>query len=205
MKLDHVRKALAIGAHPDDVEVGAGGLVAKLVEQGAAVTIVVGSIPNQHATRRAEAIAAVQTLGARLVLPVAEQESRVDDVPMHQLVARLEAEVTAAAPDLVILHAAGDCHEDHAIMHRATLAALRRSRCDLLAFSTRLPAGAAPRPPTCIVDITSVMDRKLAAIAHHASQFPPAFAENRRTAARALGLAHGVEYAEVFEVLRIVL
>jgi LmbE family N-acetylglucosaminyl deacetylase len=169
MKLDHVRKAIAIGAHPDDIEVGAGGLVAKLVEQGASVTIVVGSIPNQHERRRAEAIAAAETLGARLVLPAAERESRVDDVPMHQLVARLEAEITAAAPELAIVHAGGDSHEDHAIMHRATLAALRRSRCDILAFSTRLPAGAAPRPPTCIVDITSVIDRKLAAIAHHTS------------------------------------
>lgn len=205
MRLDHVRTAIAFGAHPDDVEVGAGGLVAKLVDAGAAVTIVVGSIPNQLATRQAEATAASRELGARLVLPPGNAETRLDDGPMHALVARLEVELRSVTPDLVITHASGDAHEDHAVMHRAVLAALRRSRCDILAYSTRLPAGTAPRPTTCIVDITAVIEKKLAAIAHHASQFPPAFAEARRTIARALGLAHGVEYAEVFEVLRVVL
>jgi LmbE family N-acetylglucosaminyl deacetylase len=205
MRLDHIRTVIAFGAHPDDVEVGAGGLVAKLVDAGAAVTIVVGSIPNQFATRHAEATAAANELGARLVLPPGNAETRLDDVPMHKLVARLEAELGSVTPDLVITHAAGDAHEDHAMMHRAVLAALRRSRCDILAYSTRLPAGAAPRPATAIVDITAVIEKKLAAIARHASQFPPTFADARRTIARALGLSAGVEYAESYEVLRIAL
>ena len=205
MRLDHVRRALAFGAHPDDVEVGAGGLVAKLVDAGAAVSIVVASIPNQAAARRAEATAAARHLGATLVLPPGDGESRVEDVPMHALVGRFEREVAAADPELVIVHGAADSHWDHTLVHRAVLAALRRSRCDILAFATRLPAGASPPPPTCVVDITTTIDRKLAAIAEHRSQFPPGFAETRREAARTLGRTHGVELAEMFEVLRIVL
>jgi len=205
MKLDHVRTAVAFGAHPDDVEVGAGGLVAKLAAAGARVTIVVASIPNRHAVRKAEAIAAARQLGAALVLPPGEGETRVEDGPMHALVGRFERELDAIAPDLVIAHGAHDSHWDHTLVHRAVLAALRRTRYDLLAYATRLPAGAAPPPATCVVDISSSIDRKLAAIAEHASQFPPGFAEARRDIARTLGHTHGVEFAETYEVLRIAL
>lgn len=203
MRLDHVRRAVAFGAHPDDVEVGAGGLVAKLVDAGAAVTVVVASIPSQAAVRRAEAAAAIRHLGAALVLPPGDGESRVEDVSMHVLVGRFEQALAAASPDLVIVHGGADSHWDHTLVHRAVLAALRRSRCDILAFATRLPPGAPPPPPTCVVDISSTIDRKLAAISEHRSQFPPGFAEARREVARTLGRTHGVELAEVFEVLRI--
>jgi len=205
MRLEHVRTAVAFGAHPDDVEVGAGGLVAKLVAAGASVTIQIASIPNRYAIRRAEAIAAAAQLGATLVLPPGDAETRVEEVPMHELVGRFEHELDAIDPDLVIVHGAADSHWDHTIVHRAVLAALRRSRCDILAYATRLPAGAAPPPPTCVVDISASIDRKVAAIAEHASQFPPGFAQTRRDIARMLGVAHGIGFAEVFEALRIAL
>lgn len=205
VNLRDVRTAVAFGAHPDDIEAGAGGLVAKLAAAGARVTIVVASIPNRHAVRKAEAIAGARQLGAELILPPGDAESRVDDVPMHALVARFERELDVLRPDLVIVHGAHDAHWDHTMVHRAVLAALRRSRCDILAYATRLPAGAAPPPPTCVVDISTSIDRKLAAIAEHASQFPPEFVEARRELARTLGRTHGVPLAEVYEVLRVAL
>jgi len=205
MRLDHVRKAVAFGAHPDDVEVGAGGLVAKLAAAGASVTIVVASIPNRHAIRTAEARAAARQLGAALVLPPGDVETRVEDQPMHALVARFEREVAAVDPDLVIVHGAHDVHWDHVLVHRAVLAALRRTCCDILAYATRLATGAPPPSPTCVVDISSSIDRKLAAIAEHVSQLPPGFAESRRELARTLGAAHGVPLAELYEVIRITL
>ena len=205
MKLDHVRKAIAFGAHPDDVEVGAGGLVAKLAAAGASVTIVVASIPNRYAIRKAEAEAGARHLGATLVLPAGDAETRVEDTPMHALVARFEREVAAVEPDLVIVHGAHDLHWDHGLVHRAVLAALRRARCDVLAYATRLPTGASPPAATCVVDISSSIERKLAAIAEHVSQLPPGFAESRRELARTLGAPHRVPLAEVYEVLRITL
>jgi N-acetylglucosamine malate deacetylase 1 len=202
-RLDHVRKAIAFGSHPDDVEVGAGGLVAKLVAAGASVTIDVASIPNQLAVRRAEALAAATQLGASVILPDGDAETRVEDVPMHALVARFERDLKSVQPDLVIVHGAHDSHWDHTLVHRAVLSAVRRTRCDILAFATRLPAGSHAGPPTFVVDITPVIDKKLAAIAEHRSQFQPAFIERRREIARVLGHEHGVELAEVFEAIRI--
>jgi LmbE family N-acetylglucosaminyl deacetylase len=205
MRLDHVRKALAFGAHPDDVEVGAGGLVAKLVASGASVTLQVASIPNRYAIRKAEATRAAHQLGVTLVLPPEDHETRVEELPTHALVARFDRELESANPDLVIVHGVHDAHHDHLLVHRAVLAALRGSRCDIVAYATRLPAGVGHPPPTCVVDITSSIDRKLAAIAEHASQFPPGFVDARRAIASTLGHAHGVGHAEVFEVLRITL
>jgi LmbE family N-acetylglucosaminyl deacetylase len=202
VRLDHVRKAIAFGAHPDDVEVGAGGLMAKLAAMGASVTLHVASIPNRHAVRTAEAQRAAAHLGVTLVLPPDDRETRVEELAMHELVARYDRAL-ADKPDLVIVHGAHDAHQDHLMVHRAVQAALRGSRCDLLAFATRLPVGGMQPAPTCVVDITTTIEHKLAAIAEHVSQFHPGFAEKRRDFARALGHTHGVEYAEVFEVLRI--
>ncbi len=203
--LEKYRHVLAVGAHPDDLEVGAGGLLARLAAEGATVTMVIASIPNRYVVRRAEATAGAARLGARLRLPDAERESRVDDVPMHELVARFERALAETQPDLVVVHGGRDGHEDHAVTHRAVLAALRRAPGDVLCYATRLPVGAAPPPPTCVVDISASIDAKIAAIAEHASQFPRTFAETRRDVARVLGAAHGVPYAEVYEVLRITL
>ncbi len=204
MSLAQYRKVVAFGAHPDDLEVGAGGLLAQLVAQGAAVTMVVASIPNRFVVRRAEAIAGAARLGARLVLPPGDGENHLEELAMRELVGRFDREL-ADPPDLVICHGAHDVHWDHGLVHRAVLAALRRARCDVLAYATRLPLGAGSPPPTCIVDITTTIERKVAAIAEHASQFPPTFAATRREVASALGIAHGVAYAEAFEVLHITL
>lgn len=203
MRLDHVRRAIAFGAHPDDVEVGAGGLVAKLVEAGTRVTIVASSIPNQYEVRRAEAIAAAAILGASLVLPPDAGATRLEDIKPSVLVARFERELAAADPEVVIVHGAHDSHHDHLAVHRAVLAALRRTRCDILAYATRLPAGGTAPAPTCVLDISKTIDKKLAAIAEHRSQFPPDFLEKRRAIHRALGITHSMSYAEVYEVVRI--
>ena len=68
-------RVLAFGAHPDDIEVGAGGLLARLALQ-ADVTIAVVSIPNEVEQRRAEAL---EKLLERL--EVKTPERRHDDKP----------------------------------------------------------------------------------------------------------------------------
>src|SRR5687767_13739828 len=83
-------RVLAFGAHPDDVEVGAGGLIARLAAEGAQVTIATVSIPNRTAQRRAEAEASAKILGAKLVVLYEEKPCRVEDIPMHELVRRFD-------------------------------------------------------------------------------------------------------------------
>ena len=202
--VERTSRALAIGAHPDDLEVGAGGLIARLGH----VVMVVASIPNRFDERLAEAREGAARLGARLVvLGDRTGPSRVDDRPLHVLVEQLAALVDEHAPDLVITHAGDDLHADHVAVHRATIAALgeRRTRCDVLAYHASPDLAAIPRRVgPCFADITPTIDAKLAAIAAHATQFPTAAAvQARREHARVAGLLSGTTYAEPFELLRL--
>mgnify|MGYP001550570847 CR=1 FL=1 len=195
------RRVLAFGAHPDDLEAGAGGLIARLVAAGAPVTMAVSSIPNRYPERLAEARAGAARLGAELVMLRDDAASRVEDRPMHELVARLEEIVERVMPDLVITHGASDTHWDHFLVHRASLSAIRRTRCDVVMYDAGPPLTARLRGGL-YVDIEAVIETKLAAIAEHRSQFSAAAVEGRREAARAIGAMCGLRYAEVYEPLR---
>ena len=82
-------RVLAFGAHPDDLEVGAGGLLARLSEEGAEVTMVIVSIPGQTEQRKAEARAAADLIDANLVVLYDDKPCRVENIAMHELVRRI--------------------------------------------------------------------------------------------------------------------
>jgi bacillithiol biosynthesis deacetylase BshB1 len=178
---------LAIGAHPDDVEIGCGGTLARLAARGVRVGIVDlsrgelgtrGDVP----TRRREAEAAAAILGAawRTCLGLPDAGVRAED-PAH-----LEAVVgalRAAAPRAVFLPHPADPHPDHGATARLLLQGvvvgnLARFRPELGgAHRVRLVlAYPGPRQliePTLVVDIGTGGVSKQRALAAHASQFDP--------------------------------
>ncbi|HUJ57945.1 MAG TPA: PIG-L deacetylase family protein [Kofleriaceae bacterium] len=197
-------RVLAFGAHPDDLEVGAGGLLARLSEQGAEVTLAIVSIPNQPEQRKREARAAADVIDANLFVVYEDKPSRVEDIPMHELVRRFDTIVGDVRPDLVITHSAHDLHWDHGLVNRATVSALRRTPCDLLAYLSSPEMNAQARAiGNCFADISGFVDTKLAAIACHGSQLGKLDLESSRDLARAMGRISGYEYAEAYEVLRV--
>lgn len=201
MILDGARRVLAFGAHPDDVEAGAGGLVAKLVAGGAHVTMVVSSIPNRFEERVAETRAAAVVLGAELILLRDDAPSRIEDYNMSDLVERYDAIVDRVQPDLVMVHGADDTHWDHYLVHRAVVSAMRRQHANILAYSAGSAPGAAMG--TCFADVTAQIDVKLAALAKHGSQFSAAKIEMMKHRARGAGVLCGARYAEIFTPLRL--
>jgi len=197
-------RVLAFGAHPDDLEVGAGGLLARLVEEGAAVTMAVVSIPYDHERRRAEAEAGAKVIGGKLRFVYDEKPSRVEDIPMHELVRRMDQLVADVRPDLVITHSMHDLHWDHGLVNRATVSALRRTPCDLLAFLSSPEMNAQSRAfGQCFADISKSIDTKIEAIGAHRSQVEKLDLESSRDLARAMGRISGYRYAEAYEVLRV--
>jgi LmbE family N-acetylglucosaminyl deacetylase len=196
-------RVLAFGAHPDDLEVGAGGLLARLSSQGADVTLAICSIPSQSETRRPEADAAAAVLDADLVV-LNDKPCRVEDIPMHELVRRMDQIIGDVRPDLVITHSANDLHWDHGLVNRATVSALRRTPCDLLAYLSSPEMNAQSRSfGNCFADITGFVETKLAAIACHKSQLPKLDLDSSRDLARAMGRISGFSDAEVYETLRV--
>jgi LmbE family N-acetylglucosaminyl deacetylase len=197
-------RVLAFGAHPDDLEVGAGGLLARLVDEGARVTMAVVSVPNRAEERTLEARAGARLLGADLFIVYEEKQCRVEDIPMHELVRRFDQLVGDTRPDLVITHSAHDLHWDHGLVNRATVSALRRTPCDLLAYLSSPEMNAQSRSlGQCFADISTTMERKLEAISCHSSQLANLDLDSSRDLARALGRLSGYAYAESYEALRV--
>lgn len=196
-------RVLAFGAHPDDMEIGAGGMIARLAREGATVTMAVVCCPGNSACRIDEAKRGAATLGAEFMLINDTRECRVEDVPMYELVRRFDTLIGDLKPDLVITHGKTDLHFDHGLVHTATISALRRQPCDLLAYLSSPEMNAQSRCfGQCFVDVTETIDQKLAGIACHESQLAKLDLESSKDLARAMGRMSGFQYAEAYEVLR---
>lgn len=212
---------LAVGAHPDDVELGVGGLIHKLTQRGLKVGILDltrgemgsrGTVEERaiEAARGAEIMGAVQRENAGLpdgaVANTHEQQMRV--IPFLR---RCRPRVLLATMD-------NDRHPDHRAAHAlvrdaAYFSGLFRIETDAAPFRPQTiyyyhPYGE-EAPPPFIVDISAHFDAKLEALRAHASQFhnpghagpatyisSAAFWETIRTRAAYWGSRIGVAYGE---------
>jgi LmbE family N-acetylglucosaminyl deacetylase len=198
---------LAIGAHPDDIELGIGGTVALLAQSGARVVMAVCSVPADYDTRVAEARAGAKLLGAELRILMEGGCKRVEDVKHYQLVGMIDEVVKELSPAGVLTHGPTDFHRDHVTVYDASTASQRLSGFD---FYSYLPTMCRPVPvpfqPRAYVDISSTIELKIQAIAAHESQFRSrgiAY-EMYRDISRINGRMAGVQYAEGLDVNRIV-
>lgn len=167
-------KVLALGAHPDDIEIYMYGSLAAWRAMGADLVLAIATDGSKggkldpselRRQRRAEATAAVEPLG---VTPIFLDFVDGELVPDPDVVASLKALIAETAPDLIVTHAPNDYHGDH----RALSDAVR------LAASFTVPVVWADNlqgagfTPTYYVDITGHFAAKAAAIRKHASQDP---------------------------------
>jgi LmbE family N-acetylglucosaminyl deacetylase len=218
---------LAIGAHPDDLEILCGGALARFAARGDAVTMLVMTDGNAgHAEvpakelaviREREARAAAAVIGAGFIWLGMPDEFVFNDEPTRRLL--LDA-IRAARPDLILTHDPEDYHPDHRATSRAVFDA---------SFVMGLPNVETPSPPhpgvaplyyfdtlagvgfqpAEYVDISDAFATKQAMLAAHESQVAwlrhhdaidiQAFME---TVARFRGLQCGCEYAEAFRPAR---
>ena len=179
---------LAVGAHPDDVELGCGGLLARLAAAGRRVGIVdltAGELGTRGdpTQRRGEAEAAAQALGVawRTCLGLPDGGLKAEADP--QLAAIVGA-LRVARPRAVLLPDAGDPHPDHQaaallVARACTWAGVRvggrisEARTSLACCWPTLDRARLLQPALAI-DITAHHEAKRAACAAHRSQFDPA-------------------------------
>ncbi len=165
---------LAIGAHPDDVELTMGGLLLRLRDAGRSVAILdltrgEGGTRGTPETRAAEAEAARRLLGAeeRVILDHGDgalepslpvRRSVVDAIRRHR-------------PSLVVAPHWNDLHPDHAAAGEAVRSV--RYVCGMANWHPGAHAPHRPRtwlwsmhhtefPPSVVVDVTAVWDRAVA-------------------------------------------
>jgi N-acetylglucosamine malate deacetylase 1 len=202
------RTVLAIGAHPDDVELAIGGTLARLAREAARVVMAVISIPTDFETRRAEARQAAGILGCELRILVENGCCRIDDMKSYQLVGMLDALVRELQPAAVLTHSACEFHRDHIAVHNACMSTQRIKSFDLFHFSpTMTRAVPVSFHPRAYIDVSDTIELKMKAIEAHLSQFGGRGLDSEmyRDLARLNGRMVGVKYAEGVDVSRMLL
>jgi len=195
-------RLLAIGAHPDDVELAFGGLLGRARRAGLAIAIV--DLTAGEAGRRggaplrlAEAAGAGRALGAasRRCLHFADGDLARCEALTPALVSLLRTE----EPALVLGHADFDPHDDHRAAARALAEARAilgaRAPAELCGAPARMPETYPAPPPTLRLQLDAdEYAAKRAAIALHRSQLDPADAED--TGAHLPGGLHILDRAD---------
>jgi LmbE family N-acetylglucosaminyl deacetylase len=199
------RTVLAIGAHPDDLELAIGGTLARLARESARVVMAVVSIPSEFELRRSEAERAAAILGCELRILVENSCCRIDDMKNYQLVGMLDALVSELQPAAVLTHSASEFHRDHITVHNACLSTQRLKFFDFFHFSpTMTRAVPVTFHPRAYIDVSDTIELKMKAIEAHLSQFGGRGLDSEmyRDLARLNGRMVGVKYAEGLDVSR---
>lgn len=199
------KTVLAVGAHPDDLELAVGGTLARLTRLGARVVMAIASIPNNLGARRQEARRAAAMLGGELRLLRPGRCCRVEDLKNHELVGMIDGLVRELAPAAMLTHCLANLHVDHKLVHEACMSSQRLRYFDIYCYSPTSSYNVhIAFQPHIYVDITDTIDLKMRAIQVHSSQFDKRDLKTehyRRSCART-GEAAGMEYAEGLEVVR---
>jgi LmbE family N-acetylglucosaminyl deacetylase len=221
---------LVIAAHPDDIEFGVAGSVARWVHEGHQVIYCVitdGSAGSNEpdadlavlaATRRAEQIAAAAVVGVSEVRFLGYQDGVLQ--PSLNLRRELTRLIRALRPQRVVcqdpttVFAGGSYvnHPDHRAAGEAAIYAVFPSAETRPIFPELLAEGFEPHKvselylnltlhPDTYIDITAHMERKIVALLCHRSQVQPEDAEWLRQWDAEYGVKAGTPYAEAFRVL----
>ena len=196
------QSVLAIGAHPDDVEIGAAGTLLAHRRMGHDVSILTlsrGARGGLEDTRASESQQAAEVIGATLYHENLRDTSIGEGDPTIGVISRVVAEVR---PTVIYTHSLHDVHQDHRNTHRAALVAVRGVG---RVYCFQSPSATVDFRPTRFVPIDGQLDGKLAAIDAFASQVEiRAYLEPDLISATARYWSRYCEsrYAEPFEVVR---
>lgn len=161
---------IAIGAHPDDIELGCGGTLAKLARAGARIRAVIFSKGRRGALsdedRAKETSEALATLGVDDVTIHDFDDTRLCN-SLNELIAAIDPHVQAVQPHRVYTMFQHDRHQDHRTVYEASVIACR---CvpQLLGYET--PSSYPNFLPTMFEDISGSLEQKVSALNRHVSQ-----------------------------------
>lgn len=222
-------KVLAVGCHPDDLEIGCFGTLAKYVKQGHDVAVCnvangnlghVEIMPDElREVRMKEAQSAARLIGAQYyAIDIGDLHVSAEN---NKLVARLAKVIRDVQPDMIITHNDRDYMNDHMQTYLSVFRATFAASCNHYDVNAH-PASAPITPlyhmdtltgadflPTEYVDISDVIDLKMEALSQHQSQIKWMlehdgidFMDMVRTCSKARGYQCGVAYAEGFRLNR---
>jgi len=223
--MQEAKRVISFSPHPDDSELIAGGYLASSIDRGAQVKLVVvsddrmsfTSIENELpmekivAIRKEEELSALQKLAIKDAEFLEYADSRVPE-PKYLMKEFLRI-IRDYRPDLVISVVPSlpyEAHPDHLNTGTALLRAVLFHQFPYILKSSKIKskpptiALGASSTPNAIVPIDNSIDRKIASILAHKTQFPDAEEMERRVRdmASILGKLISARYGEAFKVLQ---
>ena len=223
MKVD----VLAIGAHPDDVELGCGGTIAKLISEGKKVAIL-DLTEGELGTRGTNETRAIEAKNAGEILGISARENlKMRDgflINSEEYQLRIIKAIRTYQPEIVFCNAVDDRHPDHA--KAAKLASDACFLSGLIKIETEESGKKQEkwRPkqvfhyiqwknlePDFVIDISGFLDKKIESCLAYKTQFydptstepttpisSKSFLDSITYRAQDLGRLAGVEHAEGF-------
>lgn len=205
---------LAIGAHYDDIELGAGGSLARHVAEGDNVYMLVvthsGYTSSDGTIIRDKETALQEGQNAARVLGVADDKLlslgyETKNVCYNaELIEKIDFIINKHNIDLVYTHWVHDVHQDHSAIGKATLNAARHSS-KILMYRSNWYKSKEVFNGNFFVDISDFIETKISSILAHESECDrrgpgwATFVENQN---RTSGIEMGVQYAEAFELIK---
>lgn len=199
-----VKNILAIGAHPDDVEIGLGGTLKKHSDRGDEVTILTltkGAEGGNKKERERESRCAARSLEANLIM------CDLIDTKMSnggETISNIYQAIETCQPDIIYTHSLHDTHQDHRATHYATLVAARKIE---RVYAYLAPSGTIDFHPRYFEHIEDYLDDKMKAINCFTSQTvscnrPYLKRSIIESTAQYWGRFSNYGYVEPFEVIR---
>jgi len=185
--LSNVKRALVLEPHPDDLVIGCGGLVQKLVSQGTEVhCLLMSHVPPNYRKiydesgayteydgvarlKEADEAASILGVGGRTIAFGHEWHHKLDAMPLSDLVSAIEDCVRKQNPDLVLVPERS-YNQDHIAVHEAFKVTMRPHfyRGTVLAYETTMER---EFEPNVLVPLTEEqLQRKLLACGAYKSQ-----------------------------------
>ncbi|WP_029073702.1 PIG-L deacetylase family protein [Kaistia adipata] len=201
---------LCLGAHSDDIEIGAGGALLSWLASGAILDICwrVLSAPGERAQEARRSAAGYLAGAATADIGTADFQDGLFPEQGAAIKAWMEALKRSQSPDLILTHRRDDAHQDHRLVSRLTWNTFR----DPLILEYEIPKwdGDLGRPNLYVPYGDAAMDRKIALLTEHfASQRSKDWfdAETFRGLARLRGMEcrSPGRYAEAFVLRKAVL
>ena len=202
----HPGCVLAIGAHPDDIEIAAGAALAKMRDAGYTITGLImtrGEKGGDGDTRPLEAQRGARFLGldSLKVLDFTDMHLSLDVVDITKAI---EERIDKIQPEIIFTHSSHDIHQDHQAVYEATMRAARNARTTILCYES--PSVTQDFRPTYFIEVDKYVEVKVQAMREHWNQRKKPYmkADLVRGKMAFRGAQAKVDYAEGFEVARMV-
>jgi LmbE family N-acetylglucosaminyl deacetylase len=221
-----MRRVIVIAAHPDDETLGCGGLLLKERERGSSLAWVIATklhlgpfTTQERIDSRLEEIERVRAAYTFAeVFQFDFEPSALDAVPLAAIIERVSAAFKAFNPELVLIPHRSDAHSDHRVLFAAVMACTKvfrypsvRQIMSYECLSETEFGGAAFEGafvPNYYLDITKHLREKQDIMSIYASELGehpfPRSLRNIEALSVFRGAAAGVEYAEAFQLLKII-